>query len=106
MDLGDEPAASARPVTHPDAARLLGEFYADQVGRYGFAESADLDPAGYADPRGAFVVAYESASAVGCGCWRWHDRAAGTAEVKKLYVIPAARGSGAARALLAWPQLT
>lgn len=93
---------AVRPVTHPDAARLLGEFYADQVGRYGFAESVDLDPAEYADPCGSFVVAYNSASAVGCGGWRWHDRQSGTAEVKKLYVVVAVRGSGAGRALLAW----
>jgi GNAT superfamily N-acetyltransferase len=103
----DGPGASPvvlaeRSPAHPDAARLLAGFYAEQVGRYGWAEPVDLDPAAYADPCGRFVLAYAGEPAVGCGGWRWHDHATGTVEIKKLYVVPAARGIGTGRALLAW----
>jgi len=40
---------------------------------------------------------------IGCGGYRWFDRAARTVEIKRLYLMtPAARGHGAGRALLAW----
>jgi GNAT superfamily N-acetyltransferase len=98
----DRVVLAERSTAHADAARLLAEFYDEQVSRYGFADQVDLDPAEYADPFGAFVLAYAGASVVGCGGYRWYDRAVGTVEIKKLYVVPAARGSGAGRALLAW----
>jgi GNAT superfamily N-acetyltransferase len=89
-----------RRADHPDAARLLRAFYAEQVGRYGFAESIALDPGRFAGPDGGFVVVYLDGEPAGCGCWRWHDRAAGVAEFKKTFLVPAARGIGAGRALL------
>lgn len=92
---------AARSVRHPDAARLLREFYDDQVGRYGFAESVDLDPDEFVPPCGRFVVVYQVGRPVGCGGWRWHDQAR-TVEIKKTYVVPAARGMGTGRALLSW----
>jgi GNAT superfamily N-acetyltransferase len=90
-----------RPVHHPDSVRLLRAFYEEQVERYGFAESIDLDPAAYTPPNGTFVVAYERGGPVGCGGCRWYDRATGIAEIKKTYLVPAARGRGIGRTLLA-----
>jgi GNAT superfamily N-acetyltransferase len=89
-----------RRVDHPDAVRLLKTFYDEQVDRYGFAESVDLDPQAYAEPNGTFVVAYEQGHAIGCGGCRWHDRSTGTVEIKKTYLVPRARGRGIGRALL------
>jgi GNAT superfamily N-acetyltransferase len=89
-----------RRVDHEDAVRLLRAFYDEQVRRYGFAESVDIDPRKFFSPNGSFLVAYRDGEPVGCGGWRWHDRAAGVAEVKKLHLVPAVRGVGAGRALL------
>ena len=91
-----------RSPGHPDAAGLLRAFYDEQVGRYGFADSVDLESGEFARPAGAFVVAYQDGQPAGCGGWRWYDRAARTVEIKKTFVIPASRGLGVGRALLSW----
>ena len=93
---------SERSPAHIDAARLLHAFHTEQVDRYGFADPVDLRPGDYAAPHGLFAVVYEEHRPVGCGGYRWFDRAAHTVEVKKVYVTPAARGHGLGRALLAW----
>lgn len=81
---------------------MLRAFYDEQVGRYGFAESAELSPREFVPPEGVFVVVYHSGDPVGCGGWRWHDRGTRTVEIKKTYIAPASRGLGAGRALLSW----
>jgi GNAT superfamily N-acetyltransferase len=91
-----------RSPGHQDAAVLLRAFYDEQVSRYGFADPVELDPGEFAAPAGGFVVVYLAGVPAGCGGWRWHDRAAGVAEIKKAYVVPAARGMGTGRALLSW----
>lgn len=91
-----------RTVDHSDAVSLLSRFHQEQLGRYGFAESVDLPVVDYADPNGVFVVAYERELPIGCGGWRWFDRGSATIEIKKTYLVPAARGQGIGRSLLAW----
>jgi putative acetyltransferase len=55
-----------------------------------------------APPLGAFLVARLDGEPVGCGALRPSPTAAeGVVEVKRMYVAPAARGRGVARALLA-----
>lgn len=98
----DGVAIVPRRPDHPDAVALLGMFYREQVGRYGFAESVDLDPSLYEEPNGVFVVIYRDERPVGCGACRWYDRATGTAEVKKTYLVASERGRGVGRLLLAW----
>jgi GNAT superfamily N-acetyltransferase len=93
---------AVRRVDHPDAAELLRAFYDEQVGRYGFAESIDLDPIEYTPPQGIFVVVYEGNRPVGCGSCRWYDTSSRTAEIKKTYLVPEVRRRGVGRALLAW----
>ncbi len=75
-----------------------------------YAASLDLDlsfqnleyelehlPGEYGPPAGAFLLAEESGSCLGCvGLRRFSD---GIGEVKRLYTIPAARGRGLGRLL-------
>lgn len=51
-----------------------------------------LDADEVASGRGAFLVAYAAADAVGCGALRRRDPH--VAEVKRLYVVPPLRGRG------------
>jgi len=91
-----------RSPAAPDAYRLLSAFHREQVGRYGFADPAWLSPDDYTAPSGVFVVAYHGGVPGGCGGYRWFDRATGTVEIKRLYVVPASRGEGIGGVLLSW----
>jgi GNAT superfamily N-acetyltransferase len=90
-----------RRVDHPDAAQLLHAFYSEQVGRYGFAESVDLEPRAYMPPNGTFFVVYEDNRPVGCGGCRWFEPSTRIAEIKKTFLLPTVRRRGVGRALLA-----
>jgi GNAT superfamily N-acetyltransferase len=57
-----------------------------------------LDPEEVEPERGAFLVAHAGGEAVGCGAIRRID--ADTAEVKRMYVDPGARGRGIGRLML------
>lgn len=48
---------------------------------------------------GSFFVAWEDGEPVGCGALRRYDDD-GTGEVKRMYVVPAARGRGISRIVL------
>ncbi len=50
-------------------------------------------------PRGLLLLAWQGQQAVGCGAVRRLD--ADTAEIKRMWVEPAARGQGIGRSLLA-----
>jgi GNAT superfamily N-acetyltransferase len=56
------------------------------------------DPAEVAPPVGAWLVAYSGEEPVGCGGIKRLDAA--TAEVKRVFLRPAARGRGTGRALM------
>ncbi len=94
------------PFDHPDAQRLIAEVQQVYVVRYGGQDSTPTDAAEFAAPRGVFVIGYLDGRAVACGGWRAHDGdepdfCDGDAELKRMYVVPAARGLGLARCLLA-----
>jgi putative acetyltransferase len=57
-----------------------------------------LDAEEVAADKGAFLVGYLDGKPVACGAIRCID--AGVAEVKRMYVIPAARGRGFSRSIL------
>ena len=91
--------------TAPAALTLLRSLLAE----YDAALPADLRlvdlqselqalPERYAAPDAAFFVARAAEEAVGCVAVRLVDET--TAEIKRLYVVPAARRSGAGRALV------
>ena len=81
----------AVPYDHPDAVRLIGEVQQEYVIRYGGVDRGPIDPAEFAPPGGLFLVACAGGAAAGCGGWRAHGS---DAEIKRMYVTPAARGRG------------
>ncbi len=85
-------------MEHPDAVGLVSSYYEElRVRMEGFvppsAEQQRLDAA-----RGVVLVAYDASGAVACGALRLLE--AGTAEVKRMFVLPAARGRGIAPLVL------
>ncbi|SFP24463.1 Acetyltransferase (GNAT) family protein [Amycolatopsis arida] len=94
------------PYDDPDAAKLMAEVQQEYVVRYGGPDETPVDPADFAPPRGLFLVGYAGGVPVACGGWRAHDGPEpefrqGDAELKRMYVVPEARGRGHARAMLA-----
>lgn len=83
----------------PAAVELVEAVQGEYERRYGGRDATPVAPAEFAPPRGAFYVAYLGDAAVGSGGLR--ITAPGTAEIKRMYVRPAARGQGVARRLLA-----
>jgi putative acetyltransferase len=84
-----------------DAARaLLGALDVELGGRYPEENVAEyqIDPDAVTAGRGQFLLALLGNEAVGCCALRRLDD--GTGEVKRMYVRPAQRGCGVARALL------
>ncbi len=62
-------------------------------------ESDDLRPKELAPPTGRFVIVFDDSGApIGCGAIRRHDPQ--TAEIKRMWVRPAARGRGVSRLIL------
>jgi GNAT superfamily N-acetyltransferase len=81
------------------ARRLISEVLADLARRYGGnGDDTPVAPEQFEPPLGAFLVAYRDGEPVGCGGWRTGP--GGAAEIKRMYVVPAARGQGIALALL------
>ena len=96
------------PYDHADVQVLVGEVQQEYVRRYGGEDSTPLAVQEFAAPDGLFIVAYADGLPVAMGGWRRHDEARdgrvpsqSAAEVKRMYVTPAARGRGIARVLLA-----
>jgi GNAT superfamily N-acetyltransferase len=83
---------------HPDAVALIAEVQQEYVVRYGEQDGTPVDPAEFAPPRGLFLVAYVDGVPAACGGWRAHET---DVELKRMYVTPAFRGRGLARAVLA-----
>jgi GNAT superfamily N-acetyltransferase len=90
---------------HPDAMRLIDEVQAEYVVRYGGPDETPLDPLMFEPPAGSFFVGYLDERPVATGAWRRSGVLAlgtdSTAEVKRMYVAPAARGRGLSRMMLA-----
>jgi GNAT superfamily N-acetyltransferase len=94
------------PLDHADAQRLIEEVQAEYVVRYGGTDRTPLDAQMFEPPGGSFFVAYRDGEAVATGAWRRRTdvEALGTrptAEIKRMYVTPIARGKGLARRMLA-----
>jgi putative acetyltransferase len=89
----------ARPWHDPAGASLRAAQRLELDARYG---TDDHEPGGppAGDDIALFLVATDGSTgrAIGCGALRGLD--AGSAEIKRMYVVPSARGSGVAVDLL------
>jgi ribosomal protein S18 acetylase RimI-like enzyme len=96
-----------RRYDHPDAQLLIAAVQQEYVQRYGSEDDSPVDPDEFAEPSGLFVVGYQDDEPVVMGGWRRHGDdhpetrwAGNAAEIKRMYVVPAARGRAYARGVL------
>jgi GNAT superfamily N-acetyltransferase len=98
------------PADAPEAVRLLADYGAELVARgrpfspvdpppgaagASWVEVHEMEP-----PGGAFLLLEQDGAPVACGGLRTLDASEGLGEVKRMYVVPAARRHGHARRLL------
>jgi putative acetyltransferase len=90
----------AEPFDSADARRLVAALDAHLASRYSPDQmfGANLHPEQLKPGLGTFVIARADGVAIGCGALRRRDDT--TSEVKRMYVEPALRGRGVARAIL------
>lgn len=95
---------------HRDAMRLIEQVQDEYVARYGGPDESPIDPLMFVPPVGSFFVGYLGETAVATGAWRQSGVAAlgttRTAEIKRMYVVPAAQRQGHARRMLAHLEAT
>jgi GNAT superfamily N-acetyltransferase len=81
---------------------LVAAAMADLGQRYGGnGDDTPVTEIEFDPPDGAFLIAYRDGVPAGCAGWRSHGETDEVAELKRMYVEPAFRGTGVARALLA-----
>lgn len=91
---------TAAPYDSPDARRLTQALHREQLATYGFADDpADTPPGEFDPPHGTFLLA-SAPGGPAVACCGLRTAAPGTAELKRLYVEPSARGQGLARHLV------
>jgi GNAT superfamily N-acetyltransferase len=90
---------SVARLDDPDVKDLVELIQGEYVLRYGGPDSAPMDAAEFAPPRGLFLLATLDGEPAGCGGWR--ALGDGRAEVKRMFTVAAARHRGVARAVLA-----
>jgi GNAT superfamily N-acetyltransferase len=91
------------PADVPPASDLVAAMIAEMAPLYGPIDAPHLPsatPADFAPPRGRFLVGFDDAGAPLC-CGGVKGLDAAVAEVKRMYVVPDARGRGLAKVLLA-----
>jgi ribosomal protein S18 acetylase RimI-like enzyme len=99
-----EPRFEPEPVDSALARGLLDRYYSELAARFpggaGAFELANIaaPTTEFAPPQGVFLIARLDGRAVGCGAVR--TLGAGHAEIKRMWVDPAARGLGVGRGLL------
>ncbi|MBI0295204.1 GNAT family N-acetyltransferase [Streptomyces sp. PRKS01-29] len=92
---------------HPDARKLDEEVQAEYAERYGEGDLTPMDAAHFDPPRGLYLIVYDTdGTPVASGGWRSQERSEegyedGDAEIKRMFVVRAARGRGLARRILA-----
>ena len=88
-------------IRSPEALELIGALNGELSGRYPEAGATHfrLDADEVAPGRGAFLIAQRAGAPIGCGAVRRIE--AGTAEIKRMYVRPEARGRRVGQAVLA-----
>lgn len=96
------------PASYDDVGvrSLVADVQQEYLRRYGSGDDTVLTVADFTPPAGVFVLAHLDGAAVAMGGWRAreageHGLADGDAELKRMYVVPAAQRRGVARAVLA-----
>jgi GNAT superfamily N-acetyltransferase len=82
----------------PESVELIEAVQQEYVVRYGTRDETHLEAAEFAPPQGIFVVGWDDDRPAACGGVRIVE--AGVGELKRMYVAPAVRRRGIARALL------
>jgi GNAT superfamily N-acetyltransferase len=96
-----------RPYGHPDVVALTLQVQAHYSELYGGqGDESPVEVADFEAPTGHFVVGYVDGAPVAMGGWRRLGDQPGlpspnSAEIKRMYVAPAARRSGLSRLVLA-----
>jgi GNAT superfamily N-acetyltransferase len=92
-----------RDPRHPDARACLQAYFSELAQRFdgGFdpARSIPADDGELTPPAGLLLVATLHGEPAGCGALKFHGDS--PAEIKRMWVTPAARGLGLGRRLLA-----
>jgi GNAT superfamily N-acetyltransferase len=90
----------------PESQALVADVQAEYTVLYGSPDDTPLEEGILDPPRGAFFLAYVDGVPLAMGGWRLRSDVhpwglAQAAEIKRMYVAPAARRRGLARAVLA-----
>jgi len=90
----------------PAAQAAMTAYFAELAARFptGFDPTGYLTPDDYNPPRGRFFLAMDGDAVAACGGVVWIDDS--VAEIKRMWVDPAARGRGLATRLLAFLEVT
>jgi GNAT superfamily N-acetyltransferase len=88
-----EPATTLVAAMHAEIAELYDGLAIDSP------EMPSAGPAELGPPRGTFLVGYDEDGAPVC-CGGVKDLGEGACEIKRMYVLPGARGGGRGRELL------
>jgi len=90
----------------PAAQAAMTAYFAELAARFpaGFDPTGYLAPDDYNPPRGRFFLAMSGETVTACGGLVWIDDA--VAEIKRMWVDPAARGRGLATRLLTFLEAT
>ncbi|GHG13371.1 GNAT family N-acetyltransferase [Streptomyces filamentosus] len=101
LQAGFQWTLAAVPYGTADARALTRALHQEQLATYGTADDPEAtDSAEFDAPNGQFLLArLEDGPALACGGWR--TLGPSTAEIKRMYVAPAARGKGVGRRILA-----
>jgi GNAT superfamily N-acetyltransferase len=87
------------PYDGPLAQGLIAAVQQEYVSRYGGPDESPVDPGEFTPPDGRFFVGYLDGEAVATGGLRRADN--DSLEIKRMYVVPDARGRGLSRLVLA-----
>ncbi len=98
-------------IGDPDTQLLIEAVQEEYVTRYGGRDESPIDHSEFVAPVGAFFVGHLNGSPAVSGAWRRRGNVefagtTNTAEIKRMYVVPGARGLGLARRMLAHLEAT
>src|SRR5579871_4620034 len=82
----------------PHCVALVEAHWNEMGAIYGDTGPCEFQPEDISGPGCVFVVAWNDGAYIGCGAVRPYEGSEG--EIKRVYVVPAARGKGVARSIM------